>query len=91
MQMHSLWLLLSLTTFCYLLQSNEASPSNVILLWLGATRAILSPAKKEKPLALNTTPLPILKDIETDPKDVTNEDEMLRSLVVKIVRLAQLV
>jgi len=76
MQMHSLWLLLSLTTFCYLLE---------------ATRAILSPVKKEKPLALNTTPLPILKDIETDPKDFTNEDEMLRSLVVKIVRLAQLV
>ena len=74
--MHSLWLSLSLTTFCNLLLSNEAAPSNAILLWLEATRSILGPAKKAKTLDMTTTPLPIQTNIETEQTDLASEDEL---------------
>ena len=76
MQMHSLWLSLSLTTFCNLLLSNEAAPSNAILLWLEATRSILGPAKKAQTLDMTTTPLPIQTNIETEQTDLASEDEL---------------
>ena len=64
MQMHSLWMLLSLTTLCTLLATAEANS-----LLEGITKMLDSHTPKEQQRAMTT-------DIETEQKNLASEDEL---------------